>query len=159
MNLRDYQIAAGTTAVYPDTAYVTYPALGLCNEIGEYLESDTDSMWGELGDIMWYVSALATDLEADLQDCFDLTEPGGMHSVTVLVIHAARIAGWVKKIIRGDGNDKRDDILKSIGEIIHTIDVISRSRGKSVDQVCQENIDKLFDRKDRGVLKGDGDNR
>ena len=70
----EYQLAASETAIYSDSLKVMYPALGLAGEVGEALnkvkkhyrdgtELDTEELdQAELGDVLWYLAALATDL-------------------------------------------------------------------------------------------------
>jgi|TARA_B110000902_G_C14295125_1_gene583059 NTP pyrophosphatase (non-canonical NTP hydrolase) len=78
MQFNEYQTLAANTAIYPHASKVTYPALGLCGEAGEVAEkvkknirdgaSPTfkEDMKKELGDVLWYISALARDLDIDL---------------------------------------------------------------------------------------------
>ena len=71
-----YQRQAVTTAIYPSTAQVIYPAMGLANEAGEVLGKvkkiirdgtfNRDDIVDELGDVLWYAAALARDLNVDL---------------------------------------------------------------------------------------------
>lgn len=84
MNLSDYQQKASTTALYPNAgANLYYPALGLGGETGEVLNkvkkvmrdhggTVTDEyreiLRSELGDVLWYVAALARELGLDLDD-------------------------------------------------------------------------------------------
>ena len=77
MNFDEYQKFARSTAIYPDECKVVYPALGLCGEAGEVAEKvkknirDGKSLDGvglELGDVLWYISALADDLGVSLED-------------------------------------------------------------------------------------------
>lgn len=84
INFNDYQKAANETAIYPVIGGgEVYPALGLANEAGEvlgkikkiyrdkggkYEPSDIDSITAELGDVLWYVAQLATELSIDLVD-------------------------------------------------------------------------------------------
>lgn len=81
MQINDYQIAAIKTAVYPEDEAITYPALGLAGEVGEFcnkwkkvireddlLAFSQDDMCDELGDILWYLSALARDCELTLEE-------------------------------------------------------------------------------------------
>lgn len=73
------------TAMYPEKHKIIYPALGLGDESGEVLgkirkwlrEDDgsaemtherKESIKGELGDVMWFVSNLANDLGFALED-------------------------------------------------------------------------------------------
>ena len=80
MNFNDYQKIARSTAVYPEEYKVIYPTLGLCGEAGEVAEkvkkivrgddrlnNVTSSIVMELGDVLWYVSALADDLGITLE--------------------------------------------------------------------------------------------
>lgn len=72
-----YQEYAATTAIYPDNAKVTYPILGLLGEAGELANKykkvirdgktiDKEDYAAELGDILWYLSAIANDLSISL---------------------------------------------------------------------------------------------
>ena len=81
MELSDYQRRSRATAQYPRSAWLAYPALGLAGEAGEVAEHAkkairddgaqiTDerraAMSKELGDVLWYVAQLASELELDL---------------------------------------------------------------------------------------------
>jgi NTP pyrophosphatase (non-canonical NTP hydrolase) len=85
MELNEYQKKALTTAAYPEKYKTIYPALGLGNEAGEvmgkikkYLRGDDgqgemsterkDAIKGELGDVLWYLSLLASDLGLSMED-------------------------------------------------------------------------------------------
>ena len=77
MTFDEYQEFARSTAIYPEECKVTYPTLGLCGEAGEVAEKvkknirDGKSLDGvglELGDVLWYISALADDLGVSLED-------------------------------------------------------------------------------------------
>ena len=76
-----YQTEAKETAIYPHNMKILYPALGLTGEAGEVankvkklVRDGLDNMppdWreqiaGELGDVLWYSSAIATDLNMSL---------------------------------------------------------------------------------------------
>ncbi len=77
MNFDEYQEMARSTAIYPDQAQVIYPALGIAGESGEIAElvkkaiRDEDGFINpdrriklrmEIGDVLWYLANLATDL-------------------------------------------------------------------------------------------------
>ena len=77
MTFDEYQEFAKTTAIYSDNAKVVYPTLGLSGEAGEVAEKvkknirDGKSLEGvglELGDVLWYISALADDLGVTLEE-------------------------------------------------------------------------------------------
>jgi NTP pyrophosphatase (non-canonical NTP hydrolase) len=82
MNFEEYQKETRKTAIYPnkDKNFV-YPTLGIAGESGEIAEKvkkiyrDKDGIFGEedreelakeLGDILWYVANLATELGISL---------------------------------------------------------------------------------------------
>ena len=84
MNFDEYQELAKATAIYPSRYAKVYPALGLCGEAGEvaekikkvirdgvdYLHEEEfkADLTKELGDVLWYVAALANDLDISLND-------------------------------------------------------------------------------------------
>lgn len=68
----DYQKEAKATAIYPEQYKIVYPALGLAGETGEVCEKikktirdgkdiDIQQLALELGDVLWYISAIASD--------------------------------------------------------------------------------------------------
>jgi NTP pyrophosphatase (non-canonical NTP hydrolase) len=83
VEISEYQRLSRRTAGYPRQAWLTYPALGLAGEAGEVADhakkairddgatvTDTrrEAMARELGDVLWYLAQLATELGLDLED-------------------------------------------------------------------------------------------
>ena len=81
MDFNSYQRIAKTTAIYPATHKILYPALGLAGEAGEVankvkklVRDGTSSLpkeWkeqigSEIGDVLWYCAVLADDLGISL---------------------------------------------------------------------------------------------
>ena len=81
MNINTYQQHASETAIYKDK--LIYPTLGLAGEAGEIAnkvkkilrdnsgnlqESVREDLICELGDVLLYVAALATDLNVELSE-------------------------------------------------------------------------------------------
>lgn len=75
-----------------------------------------------------------------------------------LAAEAGEVANKVKKIMR-DGNFDRNAIADEIGDCLWYIAALCRDLNVNMDAVAQSNLDKLLDRKDRGVLSGSGDKR
>lgn len=80
-DFNSYQRSASSTAIYPDKYKVLYPALGLAGEAGEVANKVKkivrdgpenmpkdwrDQLASEIGDVLWYCAALATDLNLTL---------------------------------------------------------------------------------------------
>ncbi len=84
MNLNDYQTKSRKTALYPNVGNnFVYPTLGLAGEAGEVADKvkkilrdkkgllDTEDkrlLKLELGDVLWYVAQLSTELGFELND-------------------------------------------------------------------------------------------
>lgn len=82
ITLSEYQDQASATAIYKEEHMMIYPALGLTGEAGEIankvkkiLRDDYDlveltvkeqELAKEIGDVLWYCAALASDLGFDL---------------------------------------------------------------------------------------------
>jgi len=64
----------------------------------------------------------------------------------------------VKKLIRDGGLDK-PLALKELGDVLWYLTRSANELGYSLVDVAQVNLVKLSDRKDRGVLRGSGDER
>jgi len=69
----------------------------------------------------------------------------------------------IKKILRDDNGiiseEKRKNLKKEIGDILWYIANLSSELNLDLDEIAQENLDKLFSRKERNMLHGSGDNR
>ena len=83
VELTEYQRAAQETAIFPEDMGIVYTALGLTGEAGEVAnqvkkiirdDGGTVSyerrfkLRDEMGDVLWYLSALATQLGLSLED-------------------------------------------------------------------------------------------
>jgi NTP pyrophosphatase (non-canonical NTP hydrolase) len=81
MELSEYQRQSRRTAEYPREAWLAYPALGLAGEVAEHAKKAIRDDGGsvseerkaamskelgeELGDVLWYVAQLASELGLD----------------------------------------------------------------------------------------------
>jgi NTP pyrophosphatase (non-canonical NTP hydrolase) len=84
MNFSEYQTQSRRTAKYPVIGHaVVYPTLGLANEAGEVAgkikkvfrdkagvisAEDRQALKGELGDVLWYLAQVCTELEISLEE-------------------------------------------------------------------------------------------
>jgi NTP pyrophosphatase (non-canonical NTP hydrolase) len=73
------------------------------------------------------------------------------------------VCNKVKKIYRdNDGvvtDEVKEKLFWEISDVSWYLAALCTDLGFSWSEIAQANIDKLYDRKERGVLKGDGDNR
>ena len=109
MDFHAYQERSRATARYPAVgANPIYPTLGLCGEAGEVADKVKkvlrdqqgrfspeviESLKLELGDVLWYLAQLATELDLDLDAI-------ARANLDKLASRAAR------NVIAGDGDDR-----------------------------------------------------
>ena len=84
MNFTDYQTKSRKTAKYPAIGHpVIYPVRGLTNEAGEVAgkikkifrdkegvigEIERTALKGELGDVLWYLAQVCTEIDLSLDE-------------------------------------------------------------------------------------------
>jgi NTP pyrophosphatase (non-canonical NTP hydrolase) len=174
-SLNEYQQQAMSTAIFPVDRSLDYTVLGLCSEVGELAEAWLDNKKGfpevasEGGDCFWYVAAIADTLEVSLQAVVDAyTGPEIKLIATTNIIHAltassGNLAGLVKKAIRDDdghfSEERRDKAIQLLAKTILLLEALAGPLYTSPQAMRAENLNKLADRKQRGVLKGSGDHR
>ncbi len=76
---------------------------------------------------------------------------------------AGEVAEKIKKIFRDRSgivdDEVRATIAKELGDCLWYIAQIATELGLSLEEIARQNIEKLIDRKARGRLHGDGDER
>jgi NTP pyrophosphatase (non-canonical NTP hydrolase) len=90
-------------------------------------------------------------------------ESGINYPALGLAGEGGEVANQVKKIIRDDGGvvteARRLAILKELGDVLWYVADIATALGADLSTIAFQNLDKLYSRKDRGTIIGDGDNR
>jgi NTP pyrophosphatase (non-canonical NTP hydrolase) len=102
--------------------------------------------------------AITTALEAD---------PTALMSRTIYAMGIAGEAGeviekWKKIVAYREGvvsDEDKAELNKELGDVMWYIAVMANSLGLSFDDIANNNLKKLQDRKKRDVIKGAGDNR
>lgn len=137
MEIKEYQEKAGQTAVY-DSWYKSF-----MEKFGHTKEVVPVEMFDEIERVFKM-----------LHTCY---------AVLGLVGEAGELANKIKKVIRDNNGVMSDEKLKEIGKELGDTcwyqSALARELGLEMDDIAKENLEKLFSRKERGVLKGDGDNR
>lgn len=186
MNWNEYQQQALTTAIYPLKRELEYTVLGLCSEVGEvgeayalgkqgwgYTAAHIKALKKEIGDCFWYCAAIADALELTLEEVALYGKTLGLPMVSApmskgltvleIVSESSAMAGVVKKAIRdNDGYlspEGRVKLVQSLYRTLWLLDALCDRFGTYSNVVMVENLNKLADRKQRGVLQGSGDNR
>lgn len=80
-----------------------------------------------------------------------------------LVSEAGEVAGKVKKAIRDDlgalTGQRREEIVDELGDVLWYAARLADELDVPLSVVMEGNLRKLYDRKERDVLGGSGDNR
>lgn len=74
---------------------------------------------------------------------------------------AGEIAGKVKKYLRGDFSfeELKKQVSKEAGDQLWYLNEVLSTLDLKLSNIAEENLDKLADRRKRGVILGSGDNR
>jgi NTP pyrophosphatase (non-canonical NTP hydrolase) len=159
--------ALKTKAFRNDEVAFTCCMYGICGEIGEYMVSvanipDTghneQEVYKELGDIFWYIAILWTLLGAPRELVYHPTQV--VDGETLI----AQMQEKVKKIYRTKPYDEMtSDEKLALTAYLNELYTYTCSEaelwGVPVSIVWALNIEKLQDRKKRGVLHSEGNNR
>jgi len=118
LTFNNYQKYARETAIYKDGIF--YPVLGLCGESGEVAdkikkiyrdndgiisEENKEQIVKEMGDVLWYLANMATDLGVTLED--------------VAKKNLEKIQSRQEKdLIHGEGDNREVDVVEKMWEAL-----------------------------------------
>ena len=96
-----------------------------------------------------------------------IANPDPLMDKTIWAMGVAGEAGeviekWKKIVAYHEGiisEEDRKELGKELGDVVWYIAQFAQSLDLSLDEIMQQNLAKLADRKKRGVQKGKGDNR
>lgn len=97
------------------------------------------------------------------QETEDYSSVAFLEKVLGLSGEAGEVSDKIKKIIRDKNGvvDEKDgrEIAKELGDTLWYLASIARYIGYDLSEIADMNVRKLSDRKNRGKLHGEGDNR
>lgn len=80
-----------------------------------------------------------------------------------LVNEAGEVAGKIKKVFRDKDGEFDEvttkDLKAELGDVLWYLSQISTNLGLTLEEIAEYNLEKIFSRKKRNVLRGSGDNR
>lgn len=110
----------------------------------------------------FYADTLSLNYYQQEAMTFVVTEDQGtrlMEHTLGLVGEAGEVAEKVKKAVRDDTELSREDLLKELGDVLFYVAALADLLDEDLGKVGTGNLEKLRDRKARGVIKGMGDTR
>jgi len=175
LNWDEYVEKAQKTITYDSREKALFCTMaGMHGELVEYIEhthagSESSLILGELGDICWYTGIMAKlldiSLEVTTKPFLSTICPGDIPN---LIDNGSTILGKLsevlKKVARDDAWELTDLVKREKATVyLNSYYTLLREecadKGFNFSDVLSFNIEKLYDRMDRGVLKGSGDKR
>ncbi len=85
------------------------------------------------------------------------------YTILGLSNEAGEVAGKLKKVWRDNegkiGIFAEEGLAKELGDVLWYMAAAANELGVSLEDIASQNLQKLLDRKNRGVIGGSGDNR
>lgn len=188
LTINEYQKRAWSTAVYNDKGNnLEYICLGLGGESGEIQEylkktlhrnqsNNTVHLKGEFGDLLWYLAGAASECKLQLAKALNATLTRKIEtfgdfqqfvceyyyrfgtSAGSIALHLNRHVAKLQECLDTfrPGNETP---YPHIFRCFEWLTVLCHIYCFSLEDVALYNLEKLASRKERGVLKGEGDNR
>jgi len=167
---------------------ILYPVLGIISESGEVcgkikklIRDDEGEMTKErksaivkeLGDCCWYLSSICSDCGIDFSLIKEMISPSIRSLVKTFDIfrlsaymsnNISEVANILLKLYYDHGAEpvrlyKFREFNRYLSIVMTCLDEMASKCDTTIEDICELNMNKLLDRKQRGVLRGDGDNR
>lgn len=179
MTFVEYQKQARSTAIYKNIGKdKRYPLLGLIGETGEVAEKIKKIMRDdnhiiteekkqainkELGDVLWYLANICEDnkIKHNFFECTPISkDPLTFDDLVQCIFWMIQsIDDLIKESSYENDLIDSNKIGAFVQYIMQYIITICKFFSFDIEAVAINNIEKLLDRKKRGVLMGTGDNR
>ncbi len=152
-----------------------YYAIGLVDEVGELfgkvkkLHRDHEGVmvyrWiktfkSELGDVIWYVTQILSHFRVDFVGLGVRPYRSLPENLEPIIVKAAKIYSLVQSEEYKNSADTEAEILNMLRDIVSEVKGISKGVFDwTLEDIARANLEKLFDRAERGKIQGNGDER
>lgn len=163
MNIQEYKVAARRTVRESDDTKIEF-SLGVCGESGEIIDYikkvhfqgeifNKEHIKEELGDLLWYITNLATECDLDIISIIDTMKLFN-EMITVEryseITLAFNISWNVGKLVLAVQNESKLDVESSIKKLILYSLKLSDMYNLTFDEIFEFNIKKLQKRYPNG---------
>jgi len=128
------------------------------DEQGVYSKETVQNLTKELGDVYWYIAALCKkEFNISFTSCFYSSRKLGFSDKkNYLFPNLYRCIAYIGQICTGGDEDNRES---DICHLMNCLESVSNHFDISVENILQENYNKLSARLGNNTLQGSGDNR
>ena len=169
MQADEYQTAIAHLMFNPQGEHIPLDlcGLGLTGEAGEAIEEfdktieefDSKKLVKELGDVMWYVTAICSNMGVDLgtlRESGRQVPRGHSRTIVALATSTSSVADMIKKAEwHGKPLDK-EAVCHTLNLVLDALAVMADSVRVNLAHVCAENVAKLLARYPNGFVEGGG---
>lgn len=177
MDFKTYQTESRKTATYPGLDKdISYPLMGLCGECGELFEKfkkvlrdnngvmsqeRIDGIIGELGDSLWYLFQIHSELKIDFQDNYtEVTiNKNDLNSILKILVAMNCCISDIAIYCLSSNKTLISELTKRTNTLIALIKEICKICNITIEEIMDKNIEKLKSRLERNVISGEGDDR
>jgi NTP pyrophosphatase (non-canonical NTP hydrolase) len=142
MDMKDYQYLAHETSQYPDL---------------------TDLVGGLLKSVDCRIMFVGNQINPFDNDVWDQISRNPYYPALGLAGEVGEFCNKLKKVMRDQGGRITDEFREKargeLGDILWYLAECATELDLDLEQIAEENIDKLHSRKARGKIQGEGDNR
>lgn len=87
------------------------------------------------------------------------TDVGKMYPVLALAEEAGEVVGKVAKAVRKGVEVDREAVAKELGDVLWNLAAVATTYDLNLEEIAFGNLEKLYDRVNRNVIVGEGDDR
>lgn len=157
MDFNEYVIRTQETVIYAPEVALHYLIPGLLVEALELLYADVEDEIKEAGDVCWFIARLLEELKAD--SFLPIGCPLSCAAKHEILHHSRKLCDMWVKAVRDNGAINLDEFQSRLDKIRVYLIVLADQHNLTLSDIMQANVDKLADRKARGVLSGSGGDR
>ena len=187
MDINKYKQIVNKTAIYPqkvDNFGKLYTYLGLIGEFREMQDAYTKCVYGipenldtplkllskEIGDVIWYVTAMSKEFDITKNEYNSLFEginiqPDPYHYNSEVILEDINdfsfddLAEKFKKYYRDGKEIPKELIINKLRSVCNILGYVIAEERFSFNIILEDNYNKLIKRRDTNTLHGDGDTR
>lgn len=178
MDAKQYQKLASRTLLDKPIApisdhdiMIVWNVIGLAGEVGEIADLIVDDfckkdlLSKEIGDAMWYCSAIATKLWFDLGEIiendtlYDFSYMSKRDMALALCISVTNISELCKKGIFHRHDLDKEDVFRELVRVTNSLSALATINGLTLKCIMEDNINKLRERYPDGFSSEDSKKR